>query len=86
MIIGDRMTPELAEQKAAEWAESGRKVEVVDASKMMLIVVVQRTAAGRAELRAEAPNIDKASAAAVLRQVADQWDPERTGTVEVLRR
>ena len=85
MTIGQRMTPAAAEAKAAEWAASGRTTEVVDASKMMLIVVVKQTADGRAELRAEAPNCDKRSAAAILRQVADQWDPERTGTVEVRR-
>ena len=86
MTIGQRMTPQDAERKAAEWAASGRTTEVVDASNMMLIVVVKQTADGRAELRAEAPNCDKGSAAAILREVADQWDPERTGRVEVKRR
>ena len=83
MNVGERMTPAQAERKAAEWAASGRTTEVVDASNMLLIVVVKQTADGRAELRAEAPNCDKTSAAAILREVADKWDPERTGRVEV---
>jgi hypothetical protein len=85
-MIGERMTPKQAEEKAAQWAASGRTAEVVDAAKMLLIVVVQETEDGRAEMRAQAPNCDKVTAAAILRQVADQWDPDRTGTVEVLRR
>jgi len=80
--VGERMTPAQAEQNAARWAESGRTVEVVDASKMMLVVVVQQTSDGRQEMRAEAPNCDKPTAAAILRYVADQWDPEHTGTIE----
>lgn len=85
-MIGERMTPQQAEDKAAEWTAEGRTAEVVDAAKMMLIVVVKETADGRAELRAEAPNCDKASAAAILRQVADEWDPDRLGVVEVFRK
>ena len=82
MTIGQRMTPAEAEQNAARWAESGRTVEVVDASKMLLVVVVQETPTGETEMRAEAPNCDKPTAAAILRYVADQWDPERVGTIQ----
>lgn len=54
--------------------QAGGQVDVVDADQLLLFVVATRSAAGFADVTAQATGVDRPTAAQILRQVADQFD------------